>query len=79
MVEAIIRDKKRIIPSAAYCNGEFGINGLFVGVPAVLGAKGVEKIIDLQLTPDEAKLMKESADHVADLVNVVKKLDPSLA
>jgi malate dehydrogenase len=79
MVEAIVRDKKRIIPSAAYCNGEFGINGLFVGVPAVLGAKGVEKIIDLKLSPDEAKLMKESADHVADLVNIVKKLDPSLA
>jgi malate dehydrogenase len=79
MVEAIVKDKKRIIPSAVYCNGEFGVKGLFVGAPAVLGAAGVEKIIDLKLTGDEAKLMHASADHVKELVEVVKKLDPSLA
>ena len=78
MVEAIVRDKKRILPCAAYCNGEFGIRGLFVGVPCVLGAGGVEKVIDLSLNPDEKKLMDESASHVAELVNVVKKLDPTL-
>jgi malate dehydrogenase len=79
MVEAIVRDKKRIIPSAVYCNGEYGINGLFVGVPAVLGAKGVEKIVQVKLTADEQKLLTESASHVQDLVNVVKKLYPNLA
>ncbi len=79
MVEAIVKDKKRIIPCAAYCNGEYGINGLFVGVPVVLGAKGVEKIIDLKLEGEEAKLMKTSADHVSELVEVVKKLSPDLA
>lgn len=79
MVEAIIRDKKRILPCAAFCNGEYGIDGLFVGVPAVLGAAGVEKIIDIKLTADEQKLMDESASHVAELVEVVKNLDPSLA
>ena len=78
MVEAIVRDKKRILPCAAYCNGEFGVNGLFVGVPAVLGAGGVEKIIDVDLTADEQKLMDESATHVAELVDVVKKLAPDL-
>jgi malate dehydrogenase len=79
MVESIVKDKKRIIPSAVYCQGEFGVKGLFVGVPAVLGARGVEKIVDFKLTPEEQKLMDVSASHVAELVEVVKKLDPSLA
>jgi malate dehydrogenase len=79
MVEAIVKDKKRIIPCAAYCNGEFGIRGLFVGVPTLLGAKGIESIVEIDLNDDEMKLLKTSADHVAELVDVVKKLYPSLA
>jgi malate dehydrogenase len=79
MVEAIIKDKKRIIPSAAYCDKEYNVGGYFVGVPAVLGANGVEKIIELDLLPDEKKLMADSASHVKDLVDVVKKLYPNLA
>ncbi|MEX2671568.1 MAG: malate dehydrogenase [Phycisphaeraceae bacterium] len=79
MVEAIVRDKKRIIPSAAYCNGEFGINGLFVGVPALLGAGGVEKVLDIDLNADEKKLLDESASHVQELVNTVRELYPNLA
>lgn len=78
MVEAILKDKKRILPCASYCDGEYGINGLFVGVPTVLGAKGVEKIVEVDLTDAEQALMKESADHVQDLVKVVQNLDPSL-
>jgi malate dehydrogenase len=78
MVEAIVRDKKRILPCAAYCDGQYGIKGLFVGVPAVLGAGGVEKVIEVQLNADEKKLMDESAKHVGELVEVVKKLDASL-
>ncbi|QNN22221.1 malate dehydrogenase [Planctomycetales bacterium ZRK34] len=79
MVEAIVKDKKRILPCASYCDGEFGINGLFVGVPSVLGAKGVEKVLEIDLNDDEKALLKASADHVAELVDVVKNLEPSLA
>jgi malate dehydrogenase len=78
MVEAILKDKKRILPCASYCQGEFGINGLFVGVPTVLGANGVEKIVEVDLNDAEQKLMDESAAHVQELVDVVKNLDPSL-
>lgn len=79
MVEAIVKDKKRIIPSAAYCDGQFGAKGLFVGVPALLGKGGVEKIVEFKLLPEEQKLFDESASHVADLVGVVKKMFPELA
>jgi len=79
MVEAIIKDKKRILPCASYCNGEFGINGLFVGVPTLLGAGGVEKVIQIDLNADEQKLMDASRDHVAELVQVVQKMFPELA
>jgi len=87
MVEAIVRDKKRIIPSAAYCEAEFGVapgpagkgKGYFVGVPALLGAKGVERIITFKMTDEEQKLMNESVAHVKDLVGAVGKLFPELA
>ncbi len=79
MVEAIVKDKKRILPCASFCNGEFGINGLFVGVPTLLGAGGVEKVIEIDLNDEEQALMKASADHVAELVNVVTGLFPDLA
>lgn len=84
MVEAIIRDKKRIIPSAAYCEDEYGVapgqkgKGLFVGVPCVLGDKGVEKIVQIQMTADEKKLMDESISHVRDLVAVVQRMFPEM-
>ena len=79
MVEAIVKDKKRIIPCAAYCRGEFGVNDLFVGVPALLGAGGVEKIVEFGLTWDEKQLFAESAGHVEELVGVVKQMFPELA
>jgi malate dehydrogenase len=79
MVEAIVKDKKRIIPSAAYLDGEFGKSGLFVGVPALLGAGGVEKIVEFKLTGDEQKLFDESASHVEELVGIVTKMFPELA
>ena len=79
MAEAIIKDKKRILPCAAYCEGEFGIDGMFVGVPAVLGKNGVERIIEIDLDPSEQALMDESASHVADLVDTVKSTFPELA
>jgi malate dehydrogenase len=85
MVEAIVKDKKRIIPSAAYCEDEFGIakgqkgKGYFIGVPALLGSKGVERIITFKMTHDEQKLMDESVSHVKDLVKTVQNLFPDLA
>lgn len=85
MVEAIVRDKKRIIPSAAYCEDEFGVapgqkgKGYFVGVPAVLGAGGVEKILTFKMDATEKKFMDDSISHVKDLVGVVRKLFPDLA
>ena len=67
MVDAIFNDKKKILPCAAYLEGEYGIHGLFVGVPVVLGKGGVEKVIELKLTAEEAAALRKSADSVAEL------------
>ncbi len=79
MAEAIIKDKKRILPCAAFCDGQYGIDGLFVGVPAVLGKNGVERVVEINLDESEQALMDESASHVADLVATVKTTFPELA
>lgn len=79
MVEAIVRDKKRILPCAAYCDGHYGISGLFVGVPCVIGAIGVERILQISLEPEEQKLLTESAAHVSELVDVVRSQYPEIA
>ncbi|MCH7740931.1 MAG: malate dehydrogenase [Chloroflexi bacterium] len=71
MVEAILFDTKAILPCAAYLQGEYGIDGLFAGVPVKLGAGGVEEIIEVDLTPDEAAALKASADDVQELVDIM--------
>jgi len=71
MVEAILKDKKKILPCAAYLQGEYGINGLFVGVPVKLGAKGIEQIIEIKLTPQEQEQLNRSAAAVKELVGVI--------
>jgi malate dehydrogenase len=71
MADAIFNDKKKILPCAAYLEGEYGINGLYVGVPVVLGKDGIEKIIELKLTPEEAAALKKSADSVAELCGLL--------
>jgi malate dehydrogenase len=71
MTEAILKDKKKIMPCAAYLEGEYGIKGLFVGVPCKLGAKGLEEIIQIKLTPEEQAALNKSADAVKELVNVI--------
>jgi len=71
MVEAILKDKKKILPCAAYLDGEYGIKGLYVGVPVKLGAKGIEQIIEIKLTPDEQAALNKSADAVKELVGVI--------
>ena len=71
MVEAIVRDQKRVIPSAVLLNGEYGYNGLYVGVPAVLGKSGVEKIIEMQLDETEKAMLAKSASSVQSVVGVL--------
>lgn len=71
MVEAILKDKKKILPCAAYLQGEYGINGLYVGVPVKLGAKGIEQIIEIKLTPQEQEQLNRSAAAVKELVGVI--------
>ena len=72
MVDAILKDKKKILPCAAYLEGEYGIKGLFVGVPCKLGASGIEQIFEVKLTADDLAALKKSADAVLELVNVIK-------
>jgi malate dehydrogenase len=71
MATAILKDKKKILPCAAYLEGEYGINGLFVGVPVKLGARGIEQIIEIKLTPDEKAALDKSSASVRELVNVL--------
>lgn len=72
MAEAVIRDKKRILPAAVYCDKEYGVGGYFVGVPALIGTDGVERIIEIELDPNERKMFQSSVDHVKELVATVK-------
>ena len=74
MVEAIVRDKKRLIPCAAYCDKEYGVGGYYVGVPVILGASGVERIIELELTADEQAAFQKSVQAVKELVAAMAKL-----
>jgi malate dehydrogenase len=71
MVEAILKDKKKILPCSVFLQGEYGINGLFVGVPVKLGARGVEQIIQIKLTPEEDAALKKSAASVKELVDII--------
>jgi malate dehydrogenase len=72
MVESILRDKKRIIPCSIYLEGEYGIEGLFVGVPVKLGTNGMEQVIQLHLTEEEMAALRKSADAVKELVDIIK-------
>jgi len=71
MIDAVFNDRKKILPCAAYLEGEYGIHGLFVGVPAKLGARGVEQIIEIRLTPEEQAALERSANAVKELVTVI--------
>ena len=71
MVEAILKDKKKILPCAAYLEGEYGVRGLFVGVPVKLGEQGIEQIIEIKLTPEEKAALDKSSASVRELVNVL--------
>jgi malate dehydrogenase len=71
MCEAILRDKKKIMPCAAFLEGEYGTKGLFVGVPCKLGARGIEQIIEIKLLPEEKAALEKSAASVRELVNIL--------
>ncbi|MBI3744662.1 MAG: malate dehydrogenase [Chloroflexi bacterium] len=72
MVEAILRDRKRIMPCAAYLQGEYGINGLFMGVPVKLGGAGIEKIYEIKLTPEEKTALQKASNDVKELIEAMK-------
>jgi len=72
MVDAILKDKKKIMPCSIFLQGEYGVQDLFVGVPVKLGARGVEQIIQITLTPEEDAALKKSAAAVKELTDVIK-------
>ena len=74
MVEAIVRDQKRIFPVCAWLTGEYGLNDIYLGVPVVLGKNGIEKIIELKLNADEKKLLTDSAKSVKEVMNVLDNM-----
>ena len=74
MAEAYLKDKRRVLPCAVMLNGEYGLTGMYVGVPTVIGKNGVEKIIEIELTPSEKVAFDKSCDAVRDLIEAFKKL-----
>ena len=79
MAEAFLKDEKKTLPCAAFLNGEYGIKDLYVGVPVIIGASGIEKVVDLELDAEEKKYFDISISAVRDLFEAAKKIDPSLA
>jgi malate dehydrogenase len=71
MVDAILLDQKRVLPCTALLEGEYGIDGLYIGVPVKLGAGGIEEIVELELSDDERQALEQSADAVRDVVGVL--------
>jgi malate dehydrogenase len=79
MAEAYIKDQKRLLPVAAYVKDAFGLDGMYVGVPVILGAGGVERLVEIQMTEEENAMFQKSVDAVKGLVAACKTIDPSLA
>ena len=74
MAEAYLKDKKRVLPCAAYLRGEYGIKGMYVGVPCVIGARGVERVVEIKLNPDEKKMFNQSVRAVKGLIKAIDKI-----
>jgi malate dehydrogenase len=79
MAEAYLKDQKRLLPCAAYVDGAFGLEGFYVGVPTIIGAGGIEKVVDIKLSKDEQAMFDKSVDAVKGLVAACKEIEPSLA
>jgi malate dehydrogenase len=79
MAESYIKDKRRVLPCAAFLNGEYGVKGMYVGVPVVIGANGVEKIVEIELNAAERAMFQKSVESVKGLVEACTKIAPQLA
>ena len=79
MAEAFLRDQKRLLPCAAYVKGAYGLDGMYVGVPVVIGAGGIERVVEIKLNAAEQAMLDKSVDSVKGLVEACKGIDPSLA
>ena len=77
MAEAYLKDQKRVLPCAAYCDGELGVKGMYVGVPTVIGAGGIERIVNISLNKEEQEMFDKSVDAVKGLVSACKEIDGS--
>ncbi|MCA8905065.1 MAG: malate dehydrogenase, partial [Hyphomonas sp.] len=79
MAKAYLKDQKRVLPVAAYCDGQYGVNGIYVGVPALIGAGGAEKVVEFDLNADESAMFAKSVAAVQGLIAACKEIEPSLA
>jgi len=74
-----LKDKRRVLPCAAHLEGQYGVNGVYVGVPVVIGAKGVERVLEIELDATERAMFDKSVESVRGLIEAAKRLDPSYA
>jgi len=79
MAESYLKDKRRVLPCAAYLTGQFGVKNMYVGVPVVIGANGVEKIVEVEMNAAEKDMFQKSVASVQGLVDACKKIAPQLA
>ena len=79
MAESYLKDKRRVLPCAAQLNGEYGLNNIYVGVPVVIGANGVEKIVEISLDSAEKAMFEKSVASVQSLVDACKSINPAFA
>jgi malate dehydrogenase len=79
MAESYLKDKKRVMPAATYLKGEFGVKGMYVGAPIIIGADGAERVVEITLNAAEQKAFNKSVESVAGLVEACKKIAPKLA
>ena len=79
MAESYLKDKKRVLPCAAYLSGEYGLDGMYVGVPIVIGASGVERIMEIKLDAAEKAMFEKSVASVKTLCDACKQIQPALA
>ena len=79
MAESYLKDKRRVLPCAAYLNGEYGVKGMYVGVPVVVGANGIEKIVEIDLNAAERAMFQKSVESVKGLIEACTKIAPHLA
>jgi malate dehydrogenase len=79
MAESYLRDKRRVLPCAAYLDGQYGVDGMYVGVPIVIGANGVERILEVTFSDDEKAMFEKSVGAVKGLIEACKAINPALA